>query len=82
MLTARAAAEALADGGHGTALVGDLLERVPPVVADQSLAEALDVLDRTESSEVPVLDADERLVGWLAHRQVVGRLRTGPAVAV
>ncbi|WP_395693126.1 chloride channel protein [Nocardioides sp.] len=73
--TARAVTEALADRNHDTILVRDLVERVPPVGATQSIAEALDVLDRTEASEVPALDVDGRVVGWLTHRQVVGRLR-------
>ncbi|HEU5036512.1 MAG TPA: chloride channel protein [Nocardioides sp.] len=75
VLTARAVAEVLGDGEHDTARVGDLVERVPFVEASQSLAAALGVLDRTEASAVPVLDTDGMVVGWLAHRQVVGRLR-------
>ncbi len=75
VITARAVAETLADGEHDTARVRDLLERVPAVDATQTLAEALEVLDRTDASSVPVLDADGAVVGWLTHRQVVGRLR-------
>lgn len=75
VITARAVAETLADGEHDTARVRDLLERVPAVDATQTLAEALEVLDRTDASSVPVLDADGAVVGWLTHRQVVGKLR-------
>ena len=75
VLTARAVAEALADGTHDRALARDLVQRVATVSAGQTLSAALEVLDRTEADAVPVLDEQDLVVGWLAHRQVIGRLR-------
>jgi CIC family chloride channel protein len=76
VLSARTVAETLADGEHDRARTGDVAEPTPTLRADQSLDDALDVLDRSELAAVPVLDAlDATPVGWVSHRQVLTVLR-------
>ncbi|MEO9240599.1 MAG: chloride channel protein [Jatrophihabitantaceae bacterium] len=82
VITARAVADALADGGHDAALVGDHVDLPQTVRADLRLNEALDVLE-TARGGVPVLDAHgAQVIGWLTHQAVLTALRPGrPAVA-
>jgi CIC family chloride channel protein len=82
VVTARGLAEALADGDHDAAPVSSLVEDVPSIGTTTTLAEALDVLDLSTASALPVLD-DERheVVGWLTLQQILGVLRA-PAAGV
>ena len=57
VITARAVADALADGAHDDALVSGHVDLPQTVRADQHLDDALDVLE-TARGGVPVLDAD------------------------
>jgi CIC family chloride channel protein len=76
VVTARGLAEALADGDHDAAPVASLVEDVPSIRTTTTLSEALDALDRSTASALPVLD-DERheVVGWLTLQQILGVLR-------
>ena len=76
VLTARAVADALADGQHDDTQVGALCELPPTVTSADRLDQALDTLE-TSRGAVPVLDADHAaLVGWLTHQQVLAAQRT------
>ena len=78
VLSARTVAETLADGEHDRTAAGDAAEATPTLRADQSLDEALEVLDRSELPGIPVLDPDDATpVGWMSHRQVLTVLRRG-----
>ncbi|MGI8678259.1 MAG: chloride channel protein [Jatrophihabitans sp.] len=80
VLTARAAADLLADGQHDAALVTAALERPDTVAAADTLETTLDILE-TAGSAIPVLDDDQaNLVGWLTHQRVLLALRD-PATA-
>ena len=75
VLTARAVADALADGRHDDTQVGALCELPPTVSSADRLDQALDTLE-TSRGAVPVLDADHAaLVGWLTHQQVLAAQR-------
>lgn len=75
VLTARAAADLLADGQHDAAPVAAALERPQTVSVADSLEAALDALDEATTA-IPVLDAERaNLVGWLTHQRVLLALR-------
>ncbi|MEO7059182.1 MAG: chloride channel protein, partial [Lapillicoccus sp.] len=75
VITARAVADALADGTHDQALVGDHVDLPQTVRADHHLGDALDVLE-TADGGVPVLDPEgAQVVGWLSHQAVLTSLR-------
>ncbi|MDQ2845583.1 MAG: chloride channel protein [Actinomycetota bacterium] len=75
VLTARAAADALADGEHDDTEIGSLSEVPTTVDRDDLLESALDALEATRGA-VPVLDADHaNLVGWLTHQRVLAAQR-------
>ena len=75
VLTARAVADALADGRHDHTQVGALCELPPTVSSTDRLDQALDTLE-TSRGAVPVLDGEHAcLVGWLTHQQVLAAQR-------
>jgi CIC family chloride channel protein len=77
--TARAVADALADGDHDTATVASVIERPTSVRSDQPLDEALDTLESASGSAIPVLDTGAtEVVGWLSHQRVLVAMRAGP----
>ena len=77
LVTARGVADALADGEHDEATVESVIERPPPVHADQTLDGTLDALDSSGIAALPVLDpTGANLVGWLTHQQILNELRT------
>ena len=70
-------AETLADGTHDTSSVEEVVERPDPVHTTQRLETALDALESTSASAVPVLDPEsKRVVGWLTSQRVLTALRT------
>jgi CIC family chloride channel protein len=75
VLTARAAADALADGDHDDTDVAALAQLPPSVNLDHRLEQTLDALDAADSA-VPVLDpASNSIVGWLTHQRVLAAQR-------
>ncbi|UQX87054.1 chloride channel protein [Jatrophihabitans telluris] len=75
VISARAVADALADGNHDIAVVGDHVELPQTIRADQHLDDALDVLENAPGG-VPVLDAGgAQVVGWLTHQAVLTAVR-------
>ena len=78
VITARDAADTLADGDHDQATVGAALQRAVVVRSDQSLDDTLDSLEKATTPAVPVLNAEgDAVLGWLTHQQVLSALRRG-----
>ncbi len=78
VLTARAAADTLADGEHDDARVASATQRPVAVRSDQPLDDTLDALEDAATPAVPVLDPDgDAVVGWLTHQQVLRAIRHG-----
>ncbi|WP_433618275.1 chloride channel protein [Dactylosporangium sp. CA-139114] len=63
------------DAGGVTA--ADLASTVPVLRAGQSLDEALDAVVRAGGLGLPV-QRDDRLVGWVTHRDILAAVTTGP----
>lgn len=81
VLTSRGVADRLADGEHDDAPARTAVELTPTLTEDQTLDEALEVLDRADLAAVPVLDSSGSVaVGWLSHRQVLTVLHRGADV--
>ncbi|MBY8877320.1 chloride channel protein [Actinacidiphila acidipaludis] len=79
--TARAVAEALADGLHDETAVRAITHLPKPVDAETDLSTALDALVAAEGSGLPVLDdSHHELVGWITHQSVLTAMHT-PAQA-
>lgn len=75
--TARAAAEALADGTHST--VGAITHQPHQVTTDTDAARALDALVAADEAGLPVLDPTRtHLAGWLTHQSVLAALHRIP----
>ncbi len=75
IVTARAAADALADGEHDLVKVGSILEQSQAVRVGSSLEQSLDALESAVGTAIPVLDESGReLVGWLTHQRVLRTL--------
>lgn len=52
--------------------VGDLAQKTPALMPQQTLERALGLLVRSDAAGLPVLDADGRaIIGWLTHRDVL-----------
>ena len=79
-VTAASATDALSDDQHDKATAASVLEFPPPVKPADTLATALDRLDEADGP-IPVVDGDQRLVGWLSHQQVLSSLRRSPSGA-
>jgi chloride channel protein, CIC family len=78
-VTARAAAQALADHADPSQTIGDLAELPPAVTEGAPIADALQTLVTASGPGLPVLDDDHReLVGWITHQSVLSALRPGP----
>ncbi len=75
VVTARALADALADGEHDTQRVTSIIEAPDTVKVSDPLRSALPALE-TAYASVPVLDEqEENLVGWLTHQRVLAAQR-------
>ena len=75
VLTARAVADALADGRHDRTLARDFAELPDSVKSDDRLEATLDALESSRGP-IPVLTPDgASLVGWLTHQSVLSALR-------
>ena len=71
VITARAVADALADGDHDDATVASVVEMPASVTVTDPLEQTLNALE-TARSAVAVLDDDHHnVVGWLTHQQVL-----------
>jgi CIC family chloride channel protein len=81
IVTARAIADALADGSHDNATIADIIELPTTVTVADPLSSALEVLE-TAYGPVPVVDIpQENIVGWLAHQDVLTALRKAGATS-
>ena len=81
VLTAQAVSELLA-ADEETGSVADLVELTGHVRVDQPLSKALDELQTSVTTGVPVLDADgRRLAGWLTADDVLCALRPKSPIA-
>ncbi len=56
-------------------LAGDLMREAPKVRADETLEDAVAVLAAGDDEGIPVVDPDDRMVGWLTHRRVLRAYR-------
>ena len=56
-------------------VAGDLMREAPKVRADESLEDAVAVLAAGDDEGIPVVDPDDRMVGWLTHRRVLRAYR-------
>lgn len=82
VLTARALADALADGQHDQARVATITETIDAVRENDLLDATLDALE-TAYAAVPVLDTGgANLVGWLTHQRVLAAQRRVSALVV
>jgi CIC family chloride channel protein len=73
--TARAVADALADGTSDDQSIATLTELPDTVSVNDKLEHALDTLENAGEA-LPVLDADHaNLVGWLTHQRVLTAVR-------
>ena len=75
-VTARAAAQALAEDSQTPQTIGELAVLPAAVTADRPIADALHLLVAAQGTGLPVLD-DTRtaLVGWITHQAVLSALR-------
>jgi CIC family chloride channel protein len=71
VVTARAVADALADGRHDAAAASLATEIPVTAHADDLLPVAAETLSRTGTSALPVIDASGTVVGWLDYRQLL-----------
>ncbi len=62
-------------------LAGDLMREAPKVRADESLEDAVAVLAAGDDEGIPVVEDNERMVGWLTHRDVLRAYRDRAAAA-
>ncbi|MEV0006918.1 chloride channel protein [Streptomyces sp. NPDC047973] len=78
VVTARAAAEALAEQPDAApTAAGDLVEQPPRISSDEQLASALHTLVAAPGTGLPVLTPDTNLpVGWLSHRSALRALHS------
>jgi CIC family chloride channel protein len=75
IVTARAIADALADGRHDDVAIVAVTELPPVVRTDDRLQDTLDALENARGP-VPVVDSTaSNLVGWLTHQDVLAALR-------
>ncbi|MGO9905863.1 MAG: CBS domain-containing protein [Solirubrobacteraceae bacterium] len=51
------------------------MREAPKVRADESLEDAVAVLAAGDDEGIPVVDPDDRMVGWLTHRRVLRAYR-------
>ena len=73
--TARAVAEALADGTSPTAWVGRTAHPSHTLTADTLLDDALQTLATSGNQGLPVLDANRtHLLGWISHQSILTAL--------
>lgn len=75
-VTARAVAEALAADQAIGDTVGALAELPPLVTRDSSLADALAALTSASGTGLPVLAADNQLIGWITHQSILRALHS------
>jgi CIC family chloride channel protein len=77
VLTAEALAERIAEA-DGASDPAAWAEQRPTVSPGDTVADALDVLERHSVHALPVVE-DDRLVGWFTAAAVLDRIRRGPA---
>jgi len=78
VVTARAVADALADGEHDNTPVASIVELPQTVLLGDRLDETLDALDAARTA-IPVLDREHaNVVGWLTHQRVLSALHRLP----
>lgn len=78
VITARAAADTLADGDHDQTTVASVMQRAIVVRSDQSLDDTFDALEEATTPAVPVVNPEgDAVLGWLTHQQVLSALRRG-----
>ena len=77
VLSARAVADAIAAGGAEDSPVGPLVEVPHLLRLDDDLEDAVRALDAGNLAAVPVLDADDRPVGWFDHRAALAAMSPG-----
>ncbi|HEV2635250.1 MAG TPA: chloride channel protein [Actinocrinis sp.] len=75
-LTARSAAETLADGDHDDTPVGRLTHLPHPLSSTTTLDDALDALvGADQGTGLPILDPDgTQVTGWITHQSVLAAL--------
>ncbi|GHJ38514.1 chloride channel protein [Streptomyces sp. TS71-3] len=74
-VTARSAAETLADTADAMLTVSDVVHLPRPITTETDLDEALSALMAAEGAGLPVVDEDRsRLVGWVTHQSVLHAL--------
>ena len=56
-------------------LAADLMREAPTVRPEDSLEDGVAVLAAGDDEGIPVIDAGDRLVGWLTHRRVLRAYR-------
>jgi CIC family chloride channel protein len=67
----------LDENEHAPVLASTLVREAPRLHASDSLEDAIVALGMTDDEGLPVLGAgDDRMVGWLSHRQVLRAYRT------
>ena len=77
VLTARAAAEALADDRAESVPVRELVHPGPIVTTATALADVLELLIAAEGPGLPVLDrTGTRLHGWITHQSLLAAMHT------
>ena len=74
VLTARAVAETLADGQHESEPVESLVQAPAPLRASQDVDAGIEALERSGCGAVPVLGADNDIVGWFDYRNAISTL--------
>ena len=73
--TARAVADALADGARDDQTIASIVELPESLSVNDKLEHALDTLENAHGA-LPVLDAGRaNLVGWLTHQRVLAAIR-------
>ena len=83
VVTARAVSEALADDEDAATATVARLAQLPALVGpDTTLTDALTTLVSSDSTGVPVLDTDGRLIGWLTHQGLLRAVAPSPSPAV
>ncbi|MGN6635657.1 MAG: chloride channel protein, partial [Oryzihumus sp.] len=75
-VSARAVAEALADGRHDREPVRQLTELRPALRSSDPLEQAIEALDGSGGSAIPVLGPEDgAVVGWLTYQEALAALR-------
>jgi CIC family chloride channel protein len=71
--------QAVARDSGQTRLAADLMREAPRVRVEESLEDAVAVLAAGDDEGIPVVDSEDRMVGWLTHRRVLRAYRARSA---